>query len=204
MHNVTKTILRLTVIGLGAVSLMGCQAFREAAGLSKTQPDEFAIATKAPLIIPPDYNLRPPRDGAPPTNQVGPTDVAQSALFDNDPTAAAKLVQGDYSQGEKLLLAQANAVTPDPSIRQQVAADGRAMEAADDTFTQKVLFWKDPAVPGNNVDADAEAKRVGGQKAAGVAGDKKPAGSATISKDDDPRGQDDSSSHSGMWSWWPF
>jgi DUF3035 family protein len=203
MHNVTNNILRLAAIGIAAVSLMGCQSFREAAGLTKAAPDEFAVATKAPLIIPPDYNLRPPRDGAPPINQVGPTDAAQSALFETDPIAAAKLIPGDYSEGEKLLLAQAGAANPDPGIRQQVAADGRAMEAADDTFTQKVLFWKDPAVPGTPVDADAEAKRMAGQKAAGSAGDKKPAGTATISKDDDAR-QDDSGSEShGSW-WWPF
>ncbi len=146
----SKQILRLAILAAGAVSLMGCQAFRDASGLGKEQPDEFAVVTKAPLIMPPDYNLRPPRDGAPPVNQVAPTDSAQAALFDStDPAAAAKAMPGDYSQAEKLLLAQANAANPDPSIRQEVASDGRAMEPANDTFAEQVLFWQGPATTGH-------------------------------------------------------
>lgn len=190
----------LGFVVLGTLSLMGCQTVREAAGLSKEGPDEFAVVTKQPLIIPPEYNLRPPRDGAPPTNQVAPTDVAQSALFDTDPATAAKLVTGEYSQAEKLLLAQAGAINTDASIRQQIASDGRAMEAADDSFTQKVLFWQDEKTAADNVNAEAEDKRLSSQKAAGQA-PKPPKDSATIQEQ---RDDTDKSDHSGMWSWLPF
>jgi hypothetical protein len=188
-----KQMVRIVILAAGAVALMGCQAFREASGLSKDSPDEFAVVTKAPLIMPPDYNLRPPRDGAPPTNQVAPTDTAQAALFDpNDPNAP-KPAASEISESEKQLLAAANATNPDPSIRQQVASDGRAMEAADDAFTQKVLFWQDKGPEGTNVDADAEARRLdaqknGGQPAATPARRKKTNDSATIDKKDDDKG----------------
>jgi hypothetical protein len=123
------------------------------------------VVTKAPLIMPPDYNLRPPRDGAPPLNQVAPTDAAQGALFDTTADASgAKPAAADTSESEKQLLASANATSPDPSIRQLVATDGRAMEAADDSFTQQVLFWQDNKNTGQPVDADAEAKRIDAQK----------------------------------------
>jgi len=192
----SRAYLRFAVLGVSAAALMGCGSIREAAGLGKQGPDEFAVVTKQPLVIPPEYNLRPPRDGAPPTNQVAPTDAAQSALFDNDPATAAKYVTGDFSQAEKLLLAQTGAVNTDPAIRQEVASDGRAMEAADDTFTQKVLFWQDKKPPGQNVNAESEDKRLSAQKAAGS---QKPKDSATIQeKDDDQDKQDDRSS------WWPF
>jgi hypothetical protein len=199
MSDRSRAVLTMAVLGVSALSLMGCETIRSAAGMSKDGPDEFAIVTKQPLIMPPEYNLRPPRDGAPPTNQVAPTDAAQAALFDNDPETAAKLVQGDYSEAEKLLLARAGAINTDPSIRQQVASDGRAMEAADDSFTQKVLFWQDDKSGGNPVDAESEDKRLS-QKAAGQA--PKPAkDSATIQ----PQSDDDSGkSDSGMWSWLPF
>ncbi len=163
----SRAFLRLAVLGVCALSLMGCESLRRAAGLNKEGPDEFAVVTKQPLIIPPEYALRPPRDGAAPTNQVQPTDSAQSALFDTDPTAAAAKMPGDYSQAEKLLLASAGVNRIDPSIRQEIAADGRAMEAADDTFTQKVLFWQDEKVPGQPVNAEAEDKRLSAQKATG-------------------------------------
>ena len=51
----------------GAVG--GCDSLRQEAGLTKQSPDEFAVTTKAPLIIPPDFNLRPPSPGAAPLNQ---------------------------------------------------------------------------------------------------------------------------------------
>src|SRR5215468_4072082 len=103
---------RLAVLGVCALSLMGCETIKKAAGMQKEGPDEFAVVTKQPLIIPPEYNLRPPRDGAPPTNQIQPTDSAQSALFD-DPQAAAKRMTGDYSEAERILLANARATNPD-------------------------------------------------------------------------------------------
>jgi hypothetical protein len=192
----SKQILRLAILAAGVVSLMGCQAFRNASGLGKEQPDEFAVVTKAPLIMPPDYNLRPPRDGAPPVNQVAPTDSAQAALFDStDPTAAAKAMPGDYSESEKALLASANATNPDPSIRQQVTTDGRSMEAADDTFTKKMLFWQDEKSGGTNVDAEAEAHRIDAQKTGGqtvapvpAMKKKKPTDSATIDQPKEDKG----------------
>jgi hypothetical protein len=195
----SRAWMRFAILGGSAALLMGCQSVRDAAGLGKQGPDEFAVVTKQPLVIPPEYNLRPPRDGAPPTNQIQPTDSAQSALFDTDPAAAAKLVQGDFSQAEKLLLAQANAASTDPSIRQEVASDGRAMEPADDSFTQQVLFWQDKPVPGTNVDAETEDKRIQAQKASGKPA-APPRDTATIQEqDDDNKSDKDSGS-----SWWPF
>ncbi|HVV63926.1 MAG TPA: DUF3035 domain-containing protein [Rhizomicrobium sp.] len=198
MPNASKLMLRLGVLAVGAMTLMGCQTIRDATGLSKDPPDEFAVATKAPLVVPPEFNLMPPREGAPPTNQIEPTESAQSALFDPaDPASAAKSIAGDYSEAEKILLANAGAAKADPSIRQQIAADGRAMEAADDNFTNEILFWRDPTDQGVNVDADAEAKRMDAQKNGGVAAPKKPAESVTI----DSKNSSDSK---GGWFDWLF
>ncbi|HWA90995.1 MAG TPA: DUF3035 domain-containing protein [Rhizomicrobium sp.] len=205
MDHRSRAVLALALLGASALSLGGCQTIRSAAGMTKEGPDEFAIVTKQPLIIPPEYNLRPPRDGAPPTNQVAPTDSAQAALFDTDPANAAKAVPGDASQAEKLLLAQAGATNPDPSIRQLVTADGRAMEAAGDDFTKQVLFWQDGKTPeGTPVDAEAEDKRLSSRKVAGQA-PKAPKDSATIQEDDSDTNTDQpSSERSGFWSWLPF
>ena len=69
------------------------------------------MVTKAPLIIPPDYNLKPPKPGAPPLNQVPPTESAQAALYSDDPKAVASAISGNYSDGEKLLMAQTGAAS---------------------------------------------------------------------------------------------
>jgi len=200
MRNVT----RIGILCAAALSLMACQSLREAAGITKDPPDEFAVVTKAPLIMPPDFNLHPPKPGAPPLNQQSPTDAAQAAMYSNadDPHAVAAAIPGDYSQVEKLFLAQSNAAGADHNIRREIAADNAASENTDTSFTDKLLFGGSDANPSDKpVDADAEsAKGPNGQAPAGsVDAPAKPTDSATIG--DSGSKSDDSSSGS---SWWPF
>jgi hypothetical protein len=166
MNILSSQVMRAAVLaGVGLV-LCGCDTLRNAAGMGKMPPDEFAVLTKAPLVVPPDYNLKPPRPGAAPTNQVKPTDAAQIALYGSDPATIASNIPGNSSQGEKLLLAYAGIANADPEIRQHLASDGKNMLGADDSFTDEILFWKGPKTdPGNVVDADAEARRIDAEKA---------------------------------------
>jgi len=170
-----------------AMALSACQSVREAAGIAKEPPDEFAVVTKGSLIIPPDYNLRPPKSGAAPLNQASPTDTAQSTLFGSDPNAVAATIVGNYSQGEKLLLANANAANADHSIRQQIVSDDTQLEGANDSFTDQVLFGGSSGKD-SGVDADAEVKRIIQSKEAGTNpgntdATRAPTDSATIDKD---------------------
>ena len=135
----------------------GCDSLRDAAGLTKKSPDEFAVTTKAPLVIPPDFNLRPPAPGAPPTNQADPSTNAQTALFNNqDPQAVARNMTGNYSMAEKLLLANAGVQNADPGVRTKLQSDIRAMQAADTSFTDRVLGAAPTPYTGQPVNADAE------------------------------------------------
>ena len=43
--------------------LAGCSGFKQAIGLEATPPDEFAVESRAPLTVPPDFDLRPPEPG---------------------------------------------------------------------------------------------------------------------------------------------
>jgi hypothetical protein len=45
--------------------LSGCSDVKQIIGIDPTMPDEFAVESRAPLTIPPDFNLRPPEPGAP-------------------------------------------------------------------------------------------------------------------------------------------
>ena len=45
--------------------LSGCAGFKQALGIERVSPDEFAVESRAPLTIPPAFNLRPPQPGAP-------------------------------------------------------------------------------------------------------------------------------------------
>ena len=43
--------------------ILGCTQTTKALGITKNAPNEFNILTKAPLVVPPEYNLRPPQIG---------------------------------------------------------------------------------------------------------------------------------------------
>ena len=47
----------------GALVTTGCASMSRTLGMEKTTPNEFNILTKPPLVVPPEYNLRPPRTG---------------------------------------------------------------------------------------------------------------------------------------------
>ena len=63
-----RGVPRLAGFGLLAAGLVlalgGCEETRRVLGYDKSTPDEFRIVSRAPLSLPPDYNLRPPQPGA--------------------------------------------------------------------------------------------------------------------------------------------
>jgi hypothetical protein len=197
MDGRVRVASRLLALGGLGLLLVGCQSIREAAGITKEPPDEFAVVTKAPLVIPPDFNLKPPKPGASPSNQVSPTASAQVALYGDDPTVIAATMPKTYSDAEKDFLIKTGAATADHSVRQQISAENKQMEASDESFTDKVLFRGPEPDQGKPVDADAETQRISDAKAQGKttpaaggtadqpASEKKPDDTPTIKKDED-------------------
>ena len=177
---IMRSVLALALLGAVATGLAGCDSIRAAAGQGKDSPDEFAVVTKAPLVIPPDFNLHPPAPGAAAANQVEPTNAAQSALFSADPATVAASLPPTMSTGERFLLANARVQDADPGIRQQIAADARNLRSSDDSFTDSLLFSSSTPAPAPPLDADAEARRIDAARAAGTtsAVPPPPAGSA--------------------------
>ena len=66
-------IASLALIPAAALALAGCGS---GGVLGRDRPDEFAVARTAPLIIPPDFALTPPRPGEP----ANASDVRSQAL----------------------------------------------------------------------------------------------------------------------------
>jgi hypothetical protein len=159
-----RRFVLLGALGCCAFSLTACDSIRSAVGTNKDPPDEFAVVTKSPLIIPPDYNLKPPKPGAPPLNQVSPTESAQAALYSDDPKAVAGAITGNYSEGEKLLMAQTGAASATDSIRQQIAADNSNADSADESFTDQLLFNTSNNTGDAPLNADAEKARIDASK----------------------------------------
>ena len=135
----------------------GCTSTSRALGLEKSAPNEFNILTKAPLIIPPEYNLRPPAVGASSAENNYTQRTAREALLGDVDDAAP-------SQGEIALMAKAGVNRANPEIRLEL--DGaNSVERKSAGFTNRVLFWQNGQVldaQGNPVslDADNEARRL--------------------------------------------
>jgi hypothetical protein len=53
--------MRIVILASAAALLAGCGT---SGGLNRDRPDEFAVARNAPLVVPPDFALRPPQPGA--------------------------------------------------------------------------------------------------------------------------------------------
>jgi hypothetical protein len=72
----------MSKIGLGACSaallLAGCASGGVA---GRDRPDEFAVTRNQPLVIPPDYNLTPPRPGEASPQAADARTQALEALF---------------------------------------------------------------------------------------------------------------------------
>jgi hypothetical protein len=141
------------------VGLTGCEQSRDALGLNKKQPDEFAVVTRAPLVIPPEATLRPPRPGAQRPQEYQPSEQAQVALFDNVETPASDQ-SGGPSQAELALLLQAGTERADPNIRALLRQESSAYVRRDPRFVDRLMFWRDAPPDGEVVDAGKEAERL--------------------------------------------
>ena len=54
----------LTLLCSAGTLISGCTDLKKAIGMEKSSPDEFAVESRAPLEMPPDFDLRPPQPGA--------------------------------------------------------------------------------------------------------------------------------------------
>ena len=62
MNPMKKTTAFLS-LALAVALLSGCESARKAFSGDKNAPDEFAVYSRPPLSLPPEYKLRPPTPG---------------------------------------------------------------------------------------------------------------------------------------------
>ncbi|HXP73548.1 MAG TPA: DUF3035 domain-containing protein [Stellaceae bacterium] len=160
----------LAAVGL-ATTLGGCTDIRRAFGMEKVIPDEFAVVSRAPLAIPPDYSLRPPQPGAAPSQEVAAQDKAKEAVFRAGPQQAGlPPAASERSPGEGALLRDAGAPNADPSIRSHVSDDTALTPENQRSFVDKLLFWRTSGPPASNdvIDPNKEADRIKQAQATGA------------------------------------
>ena len=146
---------------VASAGLAGCQSTSKALGLAKITPDEFKVVTKAPLVVPPDYALRPPAPGEPRPAELEPDSAARAS-------AQARALAAERSDGEKVLVAKAGANNADPLVRYVVDDEFGDVAHKEKSFADRVMFWRKDQAPtpaadpstAPVVDAAAEEARI--------------------------------------------
>lgn len=138
---------RVAAILLLGGALTACESVNNVLGLSKQSPDESRVTVFSPLVVPPDFSLRPP----------GPGGVDRSALpsVPRRPRTGAvitgdgRVIGGvtgeealpeDASAGELALLRQAGALTPPKGVRGLAAQQEQAVTRLNRLLTELILF----------------------------------------------------------------
>lgn len=124
----------LPLLALCAAVATGCSSDGPLGG-NRNAPDEFAILTKPPLTVPPDYALRPPRPGETRPEELSTSERTQQLILGDTSSAPP-------SNGELALIQAAGAVEVDPSIRAILAAENGGRVDKDDSLANRLLFWQ--------------------------------------------------------------
>lgn len=161
-----KKMNPILLVVIAALSLSACSDVRKAMTQTKAAPDEFAVYTRAPLTMPPDYGLRPPSQGdtqAAPA-QANSQETAKRVLLRNA-TAQITPIQA-ATPGTTALLARAGAHTAEADIRKTVNSETTAYADADKSVMESIMFWTSSPI-GTTVDPSQETKRIQENQALG-------------------------------------
>ena len=141
-------------LALGLAACSGDELTRTF-GLSRDAPDEFRVTTRAPLSMPPDFTLRPPRPGAVRPQEMTQEQAAEAALAPE--TVMARPDVGS-TPGQQALVDAAGRPAP-ADIRARVDNEA-ALDTPSRPFTDRLLFWRSPPPAGTQVDAERESARL--------------------------------------------
>jgi Protein of unknown function (DUF3035) len=141
-----------------AVSLMSCSGndFGRSLGFIHDAPDEFTVTTRAPLAMPTNFNLPPPRPGAIRPQEQSERAKAELALVPQ--MALGGQPAGGVSPGQQALI-QAAGPPASSAIRAEVDQEA-ARDQPKQGFASRLLFWRKPPQPGIVVDPQKEAQRL--------------------------------------------
>jgi hypothetical protein len=119
----------------GLLLLSGCSDMKRAIGLERTSPDEFAVESRAPLTMPPDFELRPPQPGAARPQEKSSGQQARQVIEQAGPGEPGK-------QAPDFRLRRAEDGLPDIGARSAQAPDANAM-VGEQSLSNKLLGYQE-------------------------------------------------------------
>jgi hypothetical protein len=163
-------LLLLTACGQGTV--------QNALGMGKRSPDEFSVVSRAPLVLPPDYGLRPPGSGESRPGVDTPAEQARASLTGGELQQPARqdreMVSAAFderaqagSSGERALVAEATTAPIDPQIRRRIAEENMQLAEVEQALFTRLVKWTEPNTLSVAVDPVAETERLRTNRAEG-------------------------------------
>lgn len=145
--------MRIAMIGLAAAAVTGLAACTSSGG-----PNEFLVVSKAPLTVPPEFNLRPPAPGQARPQDLSPEAQARVAVFGIDTGQNA-------SEGEKAFIRAAGGDAIERSVRSQVDFDAAQVVRKNRNFADMIFNFGaterdavlDPAAEAERLRVEAES-----------------------------------------------
>ena len=107
-----KAILAM-MAAAGVMALAGCGSSKSSGVFSRARPNEFEVTRNAPLVVPPEFALIPPKPGQPRPQQGDSGTQALQAMFGG---------QAPRSSVESAVLDQAGAANSQPGARSAVGS----------------------------------------------------------------------------------
>ncbi len=137
--------------------IVGCSAesVRETMGMGKRSPDEYLIVERAPLSMPPNYELRPPSASDLEIQYASLRKRAEDILI-----GSASGNEKPMSESELAFLSDAGALNSDSEIRHIIDTENGVRFVEDDRFVDELMFWSDEEGKDFIVDPVAEAERL--------------------------------------------
>lgn len=129
----------LTLILFAAALLGGCESIERVFGYVKNAPDEFAVYSRAPLSLPPDYGLRPPSPGV--TGAATIATPSGGGLLDVLKKKQAPTQEVPAGPGVQALLRETGALDADPNIRAEIDRETSLITKNNKGVTERILFF---------------------------------------------------------------
>ena len=166
----THNLLVLFVVA-STLLVNGCSSQQSNVfGEEKYAPDEFTVYSRAPLSMPPDFGLRPPKPGVTRPQTIVSRSQAKDALLSRGNSPALKTSEVDNSQsganqtpGITALLKNTGATQALPDIRALVNSETFSLSSgADGGIAESILFWRknDKGLKGAVIDPASEQRRM--------------------------------------------
>jgi len=127
--------MKKTILMLAAGTALAVTTACASSSSGANSPNEFRVVKKAPLIVPPDYSLRPPTPGQAQPFEVDPARAGVASAFGTS-------IGADASLSERALVGAAGANAVSPVIREQVDFEEARIIRKSTSISDRVMFWR--------------------------------------------------------------